>query len=452
MDKRLLVLCAVAAFAMCFISYPDGAASVLLILFVAVPVVWYIQKKTEEKEFLTNIFLLALLARIGLGVLIHYFNLRGVFGPDATLYDAVGQRLVEMWLGIPYPDDFATRYAENPGKSGWGMNYLVAAIYLVFGRGILIAQSFCGAVGAITAPMVYFCAEKIFNNRKVARNSAVLIALFPAFIVWSAQLLKDGLIIFLLVCSMTAILQLQKKFSYATVAFLIASVSGIIALRFYIFYFVAVSIVGSFFIGAETSARTIVRNIIIMVVIGLSLTYLGVIRNATENLEFYGNLERVQISRQDLAASADSGFGKDIDVSTTEGAIFAIPIGLAYLFFAPFPWQVTKVNQILLLPETFLWWALIPMMIVGLWYTINNRLRKAFPILIFSLMLTLSYSIFQGNVGMVYRQRTQIQVFLFMFIAVGWTLMQERRENKKLLMKARDQKIRQRIQAQRVES
>jgi hypothetical protein len=48
-------------------------------------------------------------------------------------------------------------------------------------------------------------------------------------------------------------------------------------------------------------------------------------------------------------------------------------------------------------------------------------------------MLTLAYSIFQGNVGTAYRQRTQIQVFFFMFIAVGWVLWKEKREDRKLL-------------------
>jgi len=63
----------------------------------------------------------------------------------------------------------------------------------------------------------------------------------------------------------------------------------------------------------------------------------------------------------------------------------------------------------------------------------KHRLRIAFPILIFTLMLTIAYSIFQGNVGTAYRQRTQIQVFLFIFISVGYVLRQEKRENRKLL-------------------
>ncbi|MDT5159222.1 MAG: hypothetical protein QOH51_3579, partial [Acidobacteriota bacterium] len=48
----------------------------------------------------------------------------------------------------------------------------------------------------------------------------------------------------------------------------------------------------------------------------------------------------------------------------------------------------------------------------------------------FTTMLTLAYSIFQGNVGTAYRQRSQILVFYFIFVAVGAVLMKERREDR----------------------
>jgi hypothetical protein len=47
-------------------------------------------------------------------------------------------------------------------------------------------------------------------------------------------------------------------------------------------------------------------------------------------------------------------------------------------------------------------------------------------------MLTLAYSIFQGNVGTAYRQRSQILVFYFIFVAVGAVLFKERREERAL--------------------
>ena len=82
------------------------------------------------------------------------------------------------------------------------------------------------------------------------------------------------------------------------------------------------------------------------------------------------------------------------------------------------------------------------MLVWGAWYTVKHRLRSAFPIILFSGMLTIAYSIFQSNVGTAYRQRTQIQVFFFMFIAVGWVLLKERREDRKLLLDAKRRHLR----------
>jgi hypothetical protein len=52
-------------------------------------------------------------------------------------------------------------------------------------------------------------------------------------------------------------------------------------------------------------------------------------------------------------------------------------------------------------------------------------------------MLTLAYSIFQGNVGTAYRQRSQILVFYFIFAAVGAVLLKERHEERQ-----REQRLR----------
>jgi uncharacterized membrane protein len=67
---------------------------------------------------------------------------------------------------------------------------------------------------------------------------------------------------------------------------------------------------------------------------------------------------------------------------------------------------------------------------MGIWFTMKYRLRPALPILIFTTMLTLAYSIFQGNVGTAYRQRSQLLVFYFIFVAVGAVLFRERQEER----------------------
>lgn len=449
LNRFLLLACVlVIALGVVVVPFPDGPVAVLVVAVLAGFSVFLFRQYTNEKEFITTIFLVGLAIRMGVGVFIHVYDQRAFFGGDARAYDMAGAAIANVWQGTSGLTVEQVNQNNSTVDVGWGMNYFVAIIYYIFGRNIYAAQSICAVVGAATAPMVYFCANKIFHNIKVAKVSAVLTALFPAFVIWSSQLLKDGLIIFLLVLAMTMVLQLQeRKINYPAIALLIFSLFGVLALRFYIFYMVVVAVVGSFIIGSSSTTASVVRRTAILIVLGLGLTYFGVSRQANVELGLMGSLERVQSSRYDLYKSAESGYGEDVDVSTTQGAISALPLGLAYLMFAPFPWAAINPRQAFTIPETLVWWALIPLLISGLIYTIKNKLRTAFPILIFSLLLTLAYSIFQGNVGTAYRQRTQIQVFLFILIGVGWTLFKEKRENKRLLRTATQRRLEAQIRA-----
>lgn len=396
---------------------------------------------SDQPDFVSKIFFMALGARLLFGLLVYIFDLQAFFGGDSLTYDFRGKLLLDHWIGATPPDATELNRATSVAGPGWGMTYFVGVIYLVTGANFLAAQSVAGVFGAATAPLVFLCADQVFENRRVGRLSAYFIAFFPAFVIWSGQLLKDGLIVFLLVLVMLLVLRLQQKFSYLAIAILIVALGGIISLRFYIFYMVAAAVAGSFVIGTSGSRGSVFRRVSALIIAGVALTYLGVVRTATTDFDQYANLDRIQISREDLASSADSGFGEDIDVSTTAGALGAIPIGFAVLLLAPFPWQLSSFRQSITIPEVLLWWSLLPLMCWGIWYAVKHKLRTAFPILVFSGMLTLAYSIFQGNVGTAYRQRTQIQVFLFMFIAVGWVLLKERREDRKLMNQAKRKRI-----------
>lgn len=433
------------------VPFPDGAAAIALVMAMSAGFIVLFRKFTEEKQFITTIFLVGLAFRMAFGLMVHIFDLRDFFGGDAMAYDLKASLMVENWLGLSINPD--TSFFEFDPRSGiaWGMYYLTAGIYMIFGRNIFAAQSFCAVIGAATAPMVYFCARRIYSNLKVAKFAAIAIAVFPSFIIWSGQLLKDGLIIFLLVVAMTMVMQLQVRFNYFALLTLIISMFGILSLRFYIFYMVAVAVVGSFLVGMASTQRSLLRNAAILAALGFGLAYLGVGQRASVELATFGRLERIEGSRRDLARAAESGYGEEADVSTASGAISALPLGFTYLMFAPFPWQASNLRQAITVPEVLVWWASLPFLVVGIVYTIRNRLRNAFSILMFSLMLTIAYSLFQGNVGTAYRQRTQIQVFLFILIGAGWTVWQESRENKRLLQAESQRRVEAQIRANMVD-
>jgi dolichyl-phosphate-mannose-protein mannosyltransferase len=410
----------------------DTAKAVLLCTTLAAIAGYYSYRQGANGTFLLRLFIAALLARMILGTAIFVFKGQEFFGGDALTYDFYGFAQLRGWGGDRYYQSIANVFVRSGEGSGWGMVYLVAAVYGIVGRNMLAVQFINAVFGAATAVIIFLCASQLFNNLRVARLASVAVAFYPSLVLWSSQGLKDGPIVFALALSILATLKLGQKLSLKYIVILVCSLMSLLSLRFYVFYMIAVAIGGAFLIGMQTiTATSFLRQFIAILLLGLALTYMGVTRSASIQFERFGSLERLQVSRLDQARSAESGFGRDVDVSSASGALSTIPMGLLYLLFAPFPWQVVSLRQSITLPEMVVWWASFPLLVLGLWFAIRYRLRMISPILIFTVMLTFAYSIFQGNVGTAYRQRAQLLVFYFIFIAVGFVLLQEKREERK---------------------
>jgi hypothetical protein len=430
MNALLVALALAVGAAVVYVAPADGGAAVIVCAILAVVAGLCVRRIEGDGEFLTRIFVAALLLRVVVALAIHLFHLEPFFGGDALTYDEVGVTLANSWQhGVTQVE---LEQALRPFlKRNWGMLYVVASLYTVIGRNPLAVQFFNAVIGAATAPVIFLCAQHIFRSLRVARLAALLVAFYPSLILWTAQGLKDGPIVFLLALVMLATLRLGERFTLRQFVVLVLAMCCLLSLRFYIFYMVASAAGVAFLIGMRpVTSTSLVRQTATILGAALVLTYLGVVSSASTQLDVYGDLDRVQISRNDLAR-AQSGFGQDVDVSTTSGALSAIPVGMVYLLFAPFPWQLANLRQAITLPEMIVWWASLPLLILGTYFTLKWRLRQALPILLFTVMLTLAYSIFQGNVGTAYRQRSQLLVFYFIFVSVGFVLVRERQEERR---------------------
>jgi hypothetical protein len=411
----------------------DYGKAVMLCLILALIVGVASYRQGKEGPFLLALFIGALLIRIMVGLAIYVFNAQDFFGGDALTYDYFGWAQLQGWMGDRYLQSRVTQWLGATSAPGWGMIYLTAAVYALVGRNPLAIQLVSAVIGAATAVVLFLSAQQLFTNLRVSRFAAIAVAFYPSLVLWSSQGLKDGPVVFCLALSVLATLKLGERFTLSYLVLLICALFSLLSLRFYIFYMLVVAIGSAFIIGVRPITATgFVRQTIVIVVLGLSLTYFGVTRYASVQFETYGNLTQIQRSRSDAAMRANSGFGRDVDVSTTEGALSTIPTGLLYLLFAPFPWQLGSLRQNITLPEMIIWWACIPLLVLGVWFSVKYRLRQIFPVVIFTVMLSLAYSLFQGNVGTAYRQRAQLLVFYFIFVAVGYVLMLEKREEKKL--------------------
>src|SRR5437660_8237838 len=150
------------------------------------------------------------------------------------------------------------------------MLYMVASIYEVMGRNPLATQLVNTVIGAVTPVLIFHIAQRIFDNTRVARVSAILVAFYPSIVLWSAQGLKDGPIVFLLTLAMLATLKLGEKFSVKFLVILIASALALLTLRFYIFYMLIAAVTGAFAMGMRAfSAQSFVRQFMVIILMGL---------------------------------------------------------------------------------------------------------------------------------------------------------------------------------------
>src|SRR5881227_430009 len=85
--------------AMSMVAFPDGAAALLVVLVLSLVFIGLFRHFADDKDFVTNVFLIGLVLRLGFGIVVHVFDLRDFFGGDAFTYDFRGYTLMQSWLG-----------------------------------------------------------------------------------------------------------------------------------------------------------------------------------------------------------------------------------------------------------------------------------------------------------------------------------------------------------------
>src|SRR5688572_1607732 len=265
--NALLAAVSVSLAAAVALTIPGGAAAVLLCAVCALAAGAVISKGAGvDRGFLVKVFVAGLIVRMAVGALIYGFQLQEFFGGDALIYDMYGTVIVQSWrLGVSQPGEVK----DWALAGGWGMLYLVAAIYSIVGRNMLAVQFFNAILGAATAPVIFLCARHIFQNLRVAKLAAISVAFYPSLVLWSSQGLKDGPIVFLLAVAMLATLRLGERMHVKYVLMLGGSMFAILTMRFYVFYMVAAAVTSAFVVGMrQVSSQSMARQLVIVVALG----------------------------------------------------------------------------------------------------------------------------------------------------------------------------------------
>jgi hypothetical protein len=300
---------------------------------------------------------------------------------------------------------------------------VVAALYWALGQWDLWPKLLNALVGALTVPLAYEVALSITSRPPVAYRAALWTATFPSLVLWSSLNIRDAWIILLIVFICREALRLQTRAGLGGALRLGAAVLLLSQFRDYILFAVTLPILLSFVIRGRAH---LLRNAVVGMLVAGVVIYADRVAGAERRLRFV-DLEALQEIRH-FTSVGGSRYQETVDISTPGKALAFLPKGLAFFLFAPYPWTVRNLRQVVTMPEMLVFYALVPAMLRGARDLLRARAPGALMLLLITLSLTLGYALGEANAGAAYRHRAQILVFLLLFAAAGSEARRRERE------------------------
>lgn len=400
-------------------------AIVLLLVFAALGSFLITLTRTHYQTRVTQIkiFLAALVVRFAASVAIYEFGLVRVLGDEDGSGWYSGVILMKTWVQkhvglVELPAVLFEAFEEH--HRGYG--YLLGLLFYITDSPARLPAAalncFCGALIVVFA---YRIANSLFSPW-VATRVGWLACLFPSLIIWSAQTVKEPVIILLESIALYTCVRLkQSGFSTRYVVLCGAAMLLLLPFRFYAAYLTAITAMVSLAVPQLGKRKFSIFSALAVAVIVIPLAISsGILAKSEVQIEQF-NVQRIQQFRVNVATGG-SGYKSQYDMSTPSGFVLGTGVGAAHLLLAPFPWQLggASLRMLLSLPEMLAWWWLFFFGFApGVRHIVRTRLSDVLPLLIFICGLGLLYSMMFGNVGLIFRQRAQLLPWLLIFAVVG---------------------------------
>lgn len=191
-----------------------------------------------------------------------------VTGDDAAYAD-LSSRLARLLRNDPAQFDYgAESYLLGT------FVYLETAIFYLLGPKVLIVELINAAMGGVLVGFVYDIGRRLFNDARVGMIAAVLVAVYPSLVLWSALNLKDSLALLLIALVLWLVIVFNSSQDWRLVPAAFAPLLLMESLRGYIFVGLALVVPVSVALAANGRLRE--RLVTNAVAVGLAALLLGV--------------------------------------------------------------------------------------------------------------------------------------------------------------------------------
>lgn len=448
--RILYILCGVISGLLLF-SYPATIFYLTLVFVIS----YFLYKKTHnsERAFILSVFYSALFLRLALIILTHILSGYYGWGPKSITFpgmeggaiigDDIGIHaralaLAEMIRGVQLPEK-ETAILLNFGDYGWSFQvYILGFLYYLFGAVPVLGKCMNTLFGVLTGILAYFISKEFFGM-KTAKLACILTLFYPTLFLWSISNLKDTLLIFLITFTVFCYISFKKL---RQIRYLLLLLSSLFLLTFYRLdaAFILISITILFFV---ISIKWNYKRIGVAGIIGLFFLMNGNIYNyfprRIKNEIMVSNL----ISNQKgHAESGNSRYKiyperfyendyKNVHPINIIEFTTSLAKGFLSLFFRPFPWEVHNIYMIFYYPVSIIHIILLFFFVFGSLISLRYHMQQINFLLLSSLIILISLSVIEGNVGTMIRHRDMVTPIYIIFSSFGIVQLLSRRKFRK---------------------
>jgi hypothetical protein len=404
-----------------------GISFFAFLLSIGFTTLYILGGNSEARRVQLRLFLWAFGLRFLLSVIIYQCGLINVILDEDGSGWTAGIFLQEQWLRHHLPWwELPSAMAQAFEGRDMGYRFLLGALFYVTDAPFrLVAAALNDFFGALICVFAWRTARRLFSPR-VASLVGWWACLFPSMLIWSAQTIKEPVVILLETAALYSCVRLKQLGPTPRhLAFCVAAIVLLLAFRFYAAYIIGAAVLVALLARGLAPGRVTMAALALVALMGPFVFGSAAFARHTAEIERF-NLQKIQYFRESVSTGgsrygASSGVRAG-DVRTTHGLVYGTVIGAAHLLLAPFPWEIrgASLRMLLTLPELLIWWRIFFIGVLpGTRYLLRHRLADVSPILLVLLGFGLLYSMMFGNVGLVFRQRAQLLPWLLIFGAVG---------------------------------
>lgn len=351
------------------------------------------------------------------------FAADGYLSNDAQLWHSLGALAAEHLSGDLTAQGSSA--LQKDGKEGY--IWILGGLYFFGGATPALGICLNLIARVTTVAMVAFTTQELIDasgadaptSERASLIAGFLTALLPAFAIWSPQLLREALTVFLLSCALACAVTFLTRGQIRFVFLMLVPIAVLAWVR-----------------------QTLGISVCVALLAGLAYTALGGSRHG-KALRVFGLIallpalplllrtvltiigideDRIVGSTSELSETASSGFpGLNRDASVPQVLLITLPRVLA----GPFPWELSpSMVMLLAAAELACWIVVLVFTTIGLWqFTGSGPLhRGAWIIPIFAVTATalvVGLSLITGNYGLLARFRPAATMTLIPLATVG---------------------------------